>query len=127
MIEFVSVSQYEIKPNDILILAEVTYDENILGSSMPWIVLPCFAKPYESTFDWDITNGKSIAEYENAITDSEAAMTYMESMVNVSNRNEHVVIGCYDFTVSKSHLSVLLDIMEDLFAEQAPELCMIGG
>lgn len=127
MIEFVSVSQYEIKPDDILILAEVTYDENILGSTMPWRVLPCLAKPYESVSDWNISSNKSVAEYENAITDSEAAMVFMESMVTISNKNKHIVIGCYDFNVTKSHLSVLLDIMEDLFAEQAPELCMIGG
>ena len=40
MIEFVSVSQASIMQSDMLILAETTYDENILGSTAPWIVLP---------------------------------------------------------------------------------------
>ena len=127
MIEFVSVSQASITQSDMLILAETTYDENILGSTAPWIVLPYLAKPYESQVDWDVSNDHSESEYISSISNSAAANAALTAIVNLSNQGKHIFIGCYDYNVNRSHLSTLFDIMEDLFLEEAPELRMMGG
>lgn len=127
MIEFVSVSQASITQSDMLILAETTYDENILGSTAPWIVLPYLAKPYESQADWDVSNDHSESEYISSISNSAAANAALTAIVNLSNQGKHIFIGCYDYNVKRSHLSTLFDIMEDLFLEEAPELHMMGG
>lgn len=124
MIYFASVAQ-RLETNDaILILAETTYDESILGSASAWIVAPYLAKPAESVLDFDCESNHSSQEFTKAMQSS-VAQAMLKSIVQLSNEGKSIIIGCYDYNVGKSHLSILLDYIEDTFVDDAPELKML--
>lgn len=127
MIIFSSVTQAEINEDAVAILAEVTYDEILLGSSSSWIVMPCLAKPFETTIKFDNDSKKCIEAYNSAINNSKFAMCVLRTIVDLSTNGKDVIIGCYDCNITKSHLPLLLDIMEDKFVDEAPTLQMNGG
>lgn len=127
MIIFSSAVQAKVTDNTINILAESELDSNLVNSTTKWVLAPFFAKPVNSEQDWNVDSGTSISEYTSAISDSTIAKESLAALVELSNQGKTVIIACYDYNVAKSHLSTLLDIVEDLFVDQAPELRMEGS
>ena len=127
MIIFSSAVQAKVTDNTINVLAESEFDSNLVDSNTKWILAPFFAKHINSEQDWNVDSSISISEYTSAISDSTVAKESLAALVELSNQGKTVIIACYDYNVAKSHLSTLLDIIEDLFVEQAPELRMEGA
>lgn len=126
MIEFVSVTKPDLDSNAILILAESEYDETILGNDTNWMWVPELGKPHSCTLGYDCNNSISISDYVHSLKSSNMALAVLTASVEASNKDKHILIGCYDLNVTKSHLATLLDFVEDEFVAYAPELRMVG-
>lgn len=126
MIEFISAMQAGDLPDALLFLAEEQLDEALLDTARPWICLPVLSKPYECSLIFDASSERSAQEYSTAIRNSSVAVTTLSTLVSLSNEGMHIIIACYDFNVEKSHLPILLDLIEDMFVEEAPDLKLAG-
>lgn len=125
MIEFCPVSRASIHDGDILVLAESYFDSAVLNDT-DWILAPYLSKPITGDDTFDSTRDSDIVAYTTSIHSSGMALALLKAIVDFSNDNKHVIIGCYTSNVQTSHLSCLYDIMEDLFVDEDPDM-QIGG
>lgn len=127
MIKFGSVSRISETEGDILLLAEAKYDESILGSSSKWIAAPYLAVPFEYANSYSDNSSNCASAYISHVRSSAVAMSVLKSIVELSEHNKTCIISCYNFNVSESHLATLLNLIEELFVNEAPDMQMIGG
>lgn len=127
MIEFASVIQVDsASSDDILILAEPKYDGNVLGNSSNWVIAPYLAAPVEFSSMTSQIDASFETAYVKSLKDSGIALLVLKVIVDLSNAGRKIIIGCYDYNIKRSHLSVLFDAIEELFVSDAPELQMLG-
>lgn len=125
MISFCSVTQAPITKDSIALLAEASYDKSILGSNSSWIVMPYLAKPYGCSSECQQDNQEQL--FSEAVRKSSVASIAIESIVQLSHMGKDVVIGCYAYDAGQSHLTQLMDIIEERFSDNVPEMTLERG